>query len=74
MKKIIFIFITILVFATLTVCAYAAVVDKIVVVVNNEIITQREVDIMLAPIYEQYKNMYKGAELIRCSKKSERRY
>lgn len=42
-----------------------AVVDKIVVVVNNEIITQREIDIMLAPIYTQYKTQYKGEELIK---------
>lgn len=45
--------------------AKAVVVDKIVVVVNNEIITQREIDIMLAPIYAQYRTMYKGEELIR---------
>lgn len=45
--------------------ALAATVDRIVVVVNNEIITQREVDIMLAPIYNQYRNMYKGEELIK---------
>lgn len=43
----------------------AAVVDKIVVVVNNEIITQREIDVMLTPVYNQYKAMYKGEELIR---------
>jgi parvulin-like peptidyl-prolyl isomerase len=35
------------------------------VVVNNEIITRREIDITLAPVYEQYKTMYKGAELIK---------
>lgn len=45
--------------------AWGAVVDKIVVVVNNEIITQREIDVMLAPVYEQYKVAYKGAELIK---------
>lgn len=45
--------------------AKAAVVDRIVVVVNNEIITQREIDIMLAPIYAQYRTAYQGEELIR---------
>lgn len=45
--------------------AKAAVVDRIVVVVNNEIITQREIDIMLAPVYVQYRAMYKDEELIR---------
>lgn len=43
----------------------AAIVDKIVVVVNSEIITQREIDIMLAPVYNQYRTMYQGEELIR---------
>lgn len=45
--------------------APAGVVDKIVVVVNNEIITQREIDVLLIPIYEQYRSQYKGEELIR---------
>ncbi len=44
---------------------YPEVVDRIVIVVNNEIITQREVDVILAPIYAQYKTSYKGEELIR---------
>ena len=44
---------------------HAAVVDKIVVVVNNEIITQREIDVMLAPIYAQYRTQYQGEEFIR---------
>lgn len=42
----------------------AEVVDRIVVVVNNEIITQREVDVLLGPIYAQYRTMYGGEELI----------
>lgn len=44
---------------------YAAVVDKIVVVVNNEVITQGEIDRQLAPIFMQYRNIYKGNELIK---------
>jgi len=44
---------------------FSAVVDKIVVVVNNEIITQREIDVVLAPLYAQYRTMYQGEELIR---------
>ncbi|MDP3730664.1 MAG: peptidylprolyl isomerase [Candidatus Omnitrophota bacterium] len=65
MKRIAFISVIITVLAALAAPSGAAVVDKIVVVVNNEIITQREVDIMLAPIYGQYRSMYKGEELIR---------
>ncbi|MFA5255508.1 MAG: SurA N-terminal domain-containing protein, partial [Candidatus Omnitrophota bacterium] len=65
MRRIIFVSILITVLALFTALSGAAVVDKIVVVVNNEIITQREVDVILAPIYGQYRSMYKGEELIR---------
>lgn len=62
MKKIIPIFLAIMIYVL---SSYAAVIDKIVVVVNNEIITQREVDVILGPVYGQYRNTYKGEELIR---------
>ena len=65
MKRIVFVLVTLTALAALTALSQAAVVDKIVVVVNSEIITQREVDMMLGPIYGQYRNMYKGEELIR---------
>lgn len=39
--------------------------DKIMVVVNNEVITQGEIDKMLGPAYQHYKSMYQGDELIR---------
>jgi parvulin-like peptidyl-prolyl isomerase len=65
MKRIVFASVIITFLAALTALSGAAVVDRIVVVVNNEIITQREVDIMLAPVYGQYRNMYKGEELIK---------
>jgi parvulin-like peptidyl-prolyl isomerase len=45
--------------------ARAEVVDRIIAVVNNEVITQREVDRVLAPIYEQYRGLYYGDELVR---------
>jgi len=41
----------------------AAVVDKIVVVVNDEVITQREVAAYLIPYYEQYRKEYTGRRL-----------
>ncbi|NQU95423.1 MAG: peptidylprolyl isomerase [Candidatus Omnitrophica bacterium] len=43
--------------------AFTEVVDKILVIVNDEIITQGEVDRILIPIYIQYKNLYSGQEL-----------
>ena len=56
--NILFIFLTLA-----TTLAYSEVVDKIVVVVNDEIITQGELDRMLLPVYKQYKGLYAGAEL-----------
>ena len=41
----------------------AAVVDKIKAVVNNEVITQSEIDRLLYPLYLRYKDIYKGLEL-----------
>lgn len=42
----------------------AEVVDKILVVVNDEIITQGEIDRIFMPIYEQYTKLYSGQELV----------
>lgn len=52
-------------FAALGGFAGAEVIDKIAIVVNDEIVTQGEIDQMLAPIYEQYRAVYYGDELIR---------
>jgi len=43
--------------------SFPEVVDKILVVVNDEIITQGEIDRIMLPIYAQYKGMYTGREL-----------
>jgi len=43
--------------------SFPEVVDKILVVVNDEIITQGEIDRIMLPIYAQYKGMYAGREL-----------
>jgi len=42
----------------------AEVVDRILVVVNDEVVTQGEVDKILTPVYEQYQKAYNGAEFI----------
>lgn len=44
--------------------ALAELVDKVAIVVNDEIITDREIERQLAPIYERYKMMYSGNQLI----------
>ena len=42
---------------------HAEIIDKIVAVVNDEPITQGELDINFMPIYQQYRQTYQGAEL-----------
>jgi len=42
---------------------YAEVVDKIIVIVNDEIITQGEVDRILSPMYQQWKMAHTDEEL-----------
>jgi len=44
--------------------ARCAVIDKILVVVNDEIVTQGEVDRIFMPIYAQYAELYDGQELV----------
>ncbi|MCB9800207.1 MAG: peptidylprolyl isomerase [Candidatus Omnitrophica bacterium] len=39
--------------------------DRVIAVVNNEAITQSELDVMLRPIYEDYKQEYKGEQLFK---------
>ena len=45
--------------------AYAEFVDKIVAVVNDDVVTQSEVDAILAPVYIQYSSLYQAEELSR---------
>jgi parvulin-like peptidyl-prolyl isomerase len=40
------------------------VVDKVAIVVNDDIITDREIEKQLMPIYEKYKMMYTGSGLV----------
>ena len=39
--------------------------DRVVAVVNDEVITQAELDTFLRPIYEQYSKEYSGTELMK---------
>ncbi len=41
----------------------AEIIDKVIAVVNNEVITQSELDRILIPIYIQYKEIYNEEEL-----------
>lgn len=63
MKKTLIIFLAAALFGHCP-AVYGAVVDKIVVVVNNEVITQGEIDRMLAPLYQHYRSIYQGPDLV----------
>jgi peptidyl-prolyl cis-trans isomerase SurA len=65
MKRRSSVFIMTALLALITAASYAAVVDKIMVVVNNEVITQGEIDRILGPAYEQYKYAFSGKDLIK---------
>lgn len=48
--------------------AYAAqqeLLDRVVAVVNDEVITQAELDAFLRPLYEEYSQQYSGEELVK---------
>lgn len=53
------------VFMSVAFLAQAEVVDKIAIIVNNEIVTQGEIDRAMLPVYEQYKSIYSGDELFK---------
>jgi parvulin-like peptidyl-prolyl isomerase len=40
------------------------VLDRVVAVVNDQVITQSELDQLIVPVYEQYKTQYKGENLM----------
>jgi parvulin-like peptidyl-prolyl isomerase len=44
--------------------ARAAVVDKVIAVVNDELITQSELDRLLVPVYQRFRTIYEGDELV----------
>lgn len=46
-------------------CAEEELLDRVVAVVNDEVITQAELDVFLRPLYDEYSQQYSGEELIR---------
>jgi len=66
MKKLIFLLLCALpLFMPLAHAAEQELLDRVVAVVNDEVITQAELDTFLRPIYEQYSKEYSGAELMK---------
>lgn len=43
---------------------FAELVEKIAIIVNDEMITNGDVDRMMMPVYEKYKTMYTGKKLV----------
>ncbi|MDD5644687.1 MAG: SurA N-terminal domain-containing protein [bacterium] len=43
--------------------AYAFVFDKIIAVVNDDVVTASSINRLIKPLYEQYRNIYSGEEL-----------
>jgi peptidyl-prolyl cis-trans isomerase SurA len=62
MKRIIFALILGLLVASPDTASAKELLDRIVAVVNDDVITQSELDRQLAPIYQSYKEQYKGNE------------
>ena len=66
MKKLIILVLLVLpLFVPLARAAEQELLDRVVAVVNDEVITQAELDTFLRPIYEQYSKEYSGAELMK---------
>ena len=58
------IFILLIILITYPICATAQEVNKVVAVVNNEVITKQDVDQLLGVLYAQYVHEYTGDELL----------
>ncbi|MFH0986113.1 MAG: SurA N-terminal domain-containing protein [Candidatus Omnitrophota bacterium] len=64
-KHILLILCLCLLFAPSLRAAEQELLDRVVAVVNDEVITQAEMDNFLRPVYEQYSKEYTGAELMK---------
>lgn len=64
LKKIIPFAVILAAISTCGTLSFAEVVDKIAIVVNDEMITDGEIQRVIQPIYEKYKTTYKGPKLI----------
>lgn len=64
MKKLPLTLITLMTILIAAPVSRAEIVERVVAVVNDEVITQSELDFFLRPFYEQFQNTYKGEELL----------
>lgn len=64
-KKLIFILLTVFLCIPTVQAAEQELLDRVVAVVNDEVITQAELDTFLRPVFEQYSKEYQGEELMK---------
>jgi len=64
-KPILFLLLSMMLTMPLAHAAQEELLDRVVAVVNDEVITQAELDTFLRPIYEQYSKEYSGQELVK---------
>lgn len=62
-RKLLFFILSFLIFVPGAFCRDEQLVDRVAAVVNNEVITQSELDMIFRPIYEQIKKAYQGPDL-----------
>ena len=62
-RKFLFLILLFLAFNPNAFCRDEQLVDRVAAVVNNEVITQSELDVIFRPIYEQIKKAYQGSDL-----------
>ncbi|HOW58523.1 MAG TPA: SurA N-terminal domain-containing protein [Candidatus Omnitrophota bacterium] len=65
MNRIIFLFFLVFLLLPKVQAAEQELLDRVVAVVNDEVITQAELDTFLRPIYEAYSKEYQGEELMK---------
>ncbi len=63
MVRRIFLFTTLFLISAYSAWAQKQLVDRVVAVVNDEAVTQSEIDVFLHPLYDQLKEQYQGEEL-----------
>ena len=65
MKKVVFILLIISLCVPSVYAAPQELLDRVVAVVNDEVITQAELDAFLRPLYDEYSQQYSGEELVK---------
>ena len=65
MRQVVFILFILFLCLPFTYAAQPELLDRVVAVVNDEVITQAELDAFLRPLYDEYSQQYHGEELVK---------